>query len=77
MNISEQIRNYRKSVGLITKRQVANALGVSASAVNKWKRKFLSRYLYTTGTCQIITDGYERAVFFPGRIDRQGDWTVC
>ena len=75
MNISEQIRNYRKSVGL-TQEQVANALGVSASAVNKWE-KFLSRYLYTTGTCQIITDGYERAVFFPGRIDRQGDWTVC
>lgn len=51
MNISEQIRNYRKSVGL-TQEQVANALGVSAS-------------------------GYERSVFFPGRIDRQGDWTVC
>lgn len=36
MNISEQIRNYRKSVGL-TQEQVANALGVSASAVNKWE----------------------------------------
>lgn len=37
MNISEQIRNYRKSVGL-TQEQVANALGVSASAVNKWEK---------------------------------------
>lgn len=37
MNISEQIRNYRKTVGL-TQEQVANALGVSASAVNKWEK---------------------------------------
>ena len=40
MNISEQIRNYRKSVGL-TQEQVANALGVSASAVNKWEKGIL------------------------------------
>lgn len=37
MNIGEQIRTYRKSHNL-TQEQVADALGVTAPAVNKWER---------------------------------------
>ena len=37
MRISEQIKNYRKTVGLIQE-QVANYLGVSTPAVNKWEK---------------------------------------
>lgn len=37
MKIGEQIKNYRKDAGL-TQEQVANYLGVSAPAVNKWER---------------------------------------
>lgn len=38
MRIGEQIKNYRKTEGL-TQEQVANYLGVSTPAVNKWKRE--------------------------------------
>lgn len=37
MEIGEKIRNYRKEEGL-TQEQVANYLGVSAPAVNKWEK---------------------------------------
>lgn len=37
MRIGEQIKNYRKTVGL-TQEQVANYLGVSTPAVNKWEK---------------------------------------
>lgn len=37
MKIGEQIREYRKNAGL-TQEQVANYLGVTAPAVNKWER---------------------------------------
>ena len=37
MQISEQIKNYRKNAGL-TQEQVANYLGVSTPAVNKWEK---------------------------------------
>lgn len=37
MNIGEQIRTYRKAHNL-TQEQVADALGVTAPAVNKWER---------------------------------------
>ena len=37
MRIGEQIKNYRKIVGL-TQEQVANYLGVSTPAVNKWEK---------------------------------------
>ena len=37
MEIGEKIRNYRKEAGL-TQEQVANYLGVSAPAVNKWEK---------------------------------------
>lgn len=36
MKLNEQIREYRKKVGL-TQEQVANYLGVSTPAVNKWE----------------------------------------
>lgn len=36
MKLNEQIREHRKKVGL-TQEQVANSLGVSAPAVNKWE----------------------------------------
>ena len=36
MRIGEQIKNYRKTAGL-TQEQVANYLGVSTPAVNKWE----------------------------------------
>lgn len=36
MKLNEQIRNHRKKVGL-TQEQVANYLGVSTPAVNKWE----------------------------------------
>ena len=38
MRIGEQIKNYRKTVGL-TQEQVANYLGVSTPAVNKWEKR--------------------------------------
>ena len=37
MRIGEQIKNYRKTAGL-TQEQVANYLGVSTPAVNKWEK---------------------------------------
>ena len=37
MRIGEQIKNYRKTEGL-TQEQVANYLGVSTPAVNKWEK---------------------------------------
>ncbi len=37
MKIGEQIKNYRKDAGL-TQEQVANYLGVSTPAVNKWEK---------------------------------------
>ena len=37
MRIGEQIKNYRKTVGL-TQERVANYLGVSTPAVNKWEK---------------------------------------
>ena len=37
MRICEQIKNYRKTAGL-TQEQVANYLGVSTPAVNKWEK---------------------------------------
>ena len=37
MRIGEQIKNYRKAAGL-TQEQVANYLGVSTPAVNKWEK---------------------------------------
>lgn len=37
MKIGEQIKNYRKAVGL-TQEQVAEYLGVSTPAVNKWEK---------------------------------------
>lgn len=37
MHIGEQIKNYRKIVGL-TQEQVANYLGISTPAVNKWEK---------------------------------------
>ena len=37
MCIGEQIKNYRKTAGL-TQEQVANYLGVSTPAVNKWEK---------------------------------------
>lgn len=37
MKIGEQIKNYRKNAGL-TQEQVANYLGVSTPAVNKWEK---------------------------------------
>lgn len=37
MRIGEQIKNYRKMIGL-TQEQVANYLGVSTPAVNKWEK---------------------------------------
>lgn len=37
MRIGEQIKNYRKNAGL-TQEQVANYLGVSTPAVNKWEK---------------------------------------
>lgn len=36
MKLNEQIREHRKKVGL-TQEQVANYLGVSTPAVNKWE----------------------------------------
>lgn len=36
MRLNEQIREYRKKAGL-TQEQVANYLGVSTPAVNKWE----------------------------------------
>lgn len=36
MKLNEQIREYRKKAGL-TQEQVANYLGVSTPAVNKWE----------------------------------------
>lgn len=36
MKLNEQIREYRKKVGL-TQEQVENYLGVSTPAVNKWE----------------------------------------
>ena len=53
MRIGEQIKNYRKTAGL-TQEQVANYLGVSTPAVNKWEKgikgdgKYISRYLITS-----------------------------
>ena len=38
MRIGEQIKNYRKTVGL-TQEQVANYLGVSTLVVNKWEKR--------------------------------------
>lgn len=38
MRIGEQIKNYRKTEGL-TQEQVANYLGVSTPAVNKWEKE--------------------------------------
>ena len=35
--LGEQIKNYRKTEGL-TQEQVANYLGVSTPAVNKWEK---------------------------------------
>ena len=37
MRIGEQIKNYRKTARL-TQEQVANYLGVSTPAVNKWEK---------------------------------------
>ena len=37
MRIGEQIKTYRKNAGL-TQEQIANALGVSTPAVNKWEK---------------------------------------
>ena len=37
MQIGEKIKNYRKTAGL-TQEQVANYLGVSTPAVNKWEK---------------------------------------
>lgn len=37
MNISQQIKTHRKEIGL-TQEQLANYLGVSAPAVNKWEK---------------------------------------
>ena len=37
MRIGEQIKNYRKAAGL-TQEQIANYLGVSTPAVNKWEK---------------------------------------
>lgn len=37
MKINEQIREYRKKMGL-TQEQVASALGITAPAVNKWEK---------------------------------------
>ena len=37
MRIGEQIKNYRKTVGL-TQEQLANNQGVSTPAVNKWEK---------------------------------------
>ena len=42
MKIGEQIREYRKNAGL-TQEQVANYLGVTAPAVNKWERAVPAR----------------------------------
>ena len=49
MRIGEQIKNYRKTARL-TQEQVANYLGVSTPAVNKWEKgnKYISRYLITS-----------------------------
>ena len=37
MSIGEQIKNYRKNVGL-TQEQVSKYFGVSTPAVNKWEK---------------------------------------
>ena len=37
MKINDRIKEYRKKAGL-TQEQVANSLGVSTPAVNKWER---------------------------------------
>ncbi|MFR1108476.1 MAG: helix-turn-helix transcriptional regulator [[Ruminococcus] torques] len=47
MRIGEQIKNYRKTVGL-TQEQVANYLGVSTPAVNKWEKGNTYPYLITS-----------------------------
>ena len=52
MQIGKNIRKYRKEKGM-TQEEMANRLGVTTPAVNKWgKRKLLSRYFITTTDCK-------------------------
>ena len=55
MRIGEQIKNYRKIVGL-TQEQVANYLGVSTPAVNKWEKGDRYPDLLTTKKISQILD---------------------
>ena len=50
MRIGEQIKNYRKTEGL-TQEQVANYLGVSTPAVNKWEKGVSQTKGYSRITC--------------------------
>ena len=64
MKINEIIRERRLAKGF-TQEQIANYLGVSAPAVNKWeKRNFISRYNFIASTCPTSRYRPEYAIIF-------------
>ena len=70
MKINETIRSRRKQLGL-TQEQVANRLGVTATAVYKWgKCQLLPRHHPAARAGKAVGGGFEHPAVFSGRFDR-------
>lgn len=69
MKIQEIIRQKRLEKG-ITQEQLAERLGVTAPAVNKWE-KGVSYPEVTAASCigKIVGNGFEYPAFFSGRFN--------